>query len=179
MKNHIEVGQNFSSHSQASKFKKIVAQRIDKKNPIYGPNVGKEGGNPQYRKTVIQLEQERIERERQEMILKRKRNSNYIQKCIKLGNEHYNHEKLSSLNWMKKQKDQNEEVQDPLRVRLDDKNYQILRKKQEILAKYNQISSFNRPEDDGTFKYNLIRGGNNSAIVTRVLRTRSHWSEME
>lgn len=30
----------------------------------YGKNVGKDGGNPEYRKTVIQLENERIERER-------------------------------------------------------------------------------------------------------------------
>ena len=44
----------------------------------YGNNVGKEGGNPEYKKNVIQLEQERIERERQELIMKRKRNSNYI-----------------------------------------------------------------------------------------------------
>jgi len=44
----------------------------------YGPHVGKDGGNPNYRKNVIQLEQERIERERQELIMKRKRNSNYI-----------------------------------------------------------------------------------------------------
>ena len=44
----------------------------------YGPNVGKDGGNPEYRKNVIQLEKERIEREKQELIMKRKRNSNYI-----------------------------------------------------------------------------------------------------
>ena len=44
----------------------------------YGPNVGREGGNPNYRKNVIQLEQERMEKERQELLLKRKRNSNYI-----------------------------------------------------------------------------------------------------
>ncbi len=30
----------------------------------YGKNVGKDGGNPDYRKTVIQLENERIEKER-------------------------------------------------------------------------------------------------------------------
>jgi len=44
----------------------------------YGPHVGKDGGNPNYRKNVIQLEQERIEREKQELLMKRKRNSNYI-----------------------------------------------------------------------------------------------------
>jgi len=68
----------------------------------YGPHVGKDGGNPNYRKNVIQLEKERIEKEKQELIMKRKRNSNYIQKCIKNGNEYYNHEKLNSLNWLKK-----------------------------------------------------------------------------
>lgn len=30
----------------------------------YGNNVGKDGGNPEYRKTVIQIEKERMERER-------------------------------------------------------------------------------------------------------------------
>ena len=44
----------------------------------YGNNVGKDGGNPEYRKTVIQIEKERMERERQELMMKRKRNSNYI-----------------------------------------------------------------------------------------------------
>lgn len=44
----------------------------------YGPNVGKDGGNPDYKKTVIQLEKERYEREKQELLMKRKRNSNYI-----------------------------------------------------------------------------------------------------
>jgi hypothetical protein len=66
----------------------------NKKPAVYGQNVGT-GGNPNYKKNVIQLEQERIEKERQELILKRKRNSNYIQKCIKLGNDHYSHDKLS------------------------------------------------------------------------------------
>ena len=33
----------------------------------FGNHVGKEGRNPEYRKTVIQLEKERIEREKQEL----------------------------------------------------------------------------------------------------------------
>jgi hypothetical protein len=41
----------------------------------YGNNVGKDGGNPEYKKTVIQLEKERLEKEKQELIMKRKRNS--------------------------------------------------------------------------------------------------------
>ena len=34
----------------------------------YGKNVGAGGGNPEYRKTVIQLENERIEKERQDIL---------------------------------------------------------------------------------------------------------------
>jgi hypothetical protein len=49
-----------------------------KRDRPFGHHVGKEGGNPEYKKTVIQLEKERIEREKQELMLKRKRNSNYI-----------------------------------------------------------------------------------------------------
>jgi hypothetical protein len=30
----------------------------------FGNHVGKEGGNPEYKKTVIQLERERIEKEK-------------------------------------------------------------------------------------------------------------------
>jgi len=70
----------------------------------FGNHVGKEGGNPEYKKTVIQLERERIEKEKQELILKRKRNSNYIQQCIKHGNEYYNDQKVNSLAWLKKDK---------------------------------------------------------------------------
>ena len=43
--------------------KKPGGGNIFSKKP-YGKNVGKEGGNPEYRKTVIQLENERIEKER-------------------------------------------------------------------------------------------------------------------
>ena len=41
-------------------------------------NTVKDGGNSEYRKNVIQLEKERIEKERYELMMKRKRNSNYI-----------------------------------------------------------------------------------------------------
>ncbi len=37
--------------------------------------MGKDGGNPEYKKNVIQLEKERLEKEKQELIMKRKRNS--------------------------------------------------------------------------------------------------------
>ena len=81
------ASQNSSSTSAStahdSRGKKMVSRRP------YGTHVGKDGGNPDYKKTVIQLEKERLERERQELIMKRKRNSNYIQQCIRHGNEHY------------------------------------------------------------------------------------------
>lgn len=70
----------------------------------FGNHVGKDGGNPEYKKNVIQLEKERLEREKQELIMKRKRNSNYIQQCIRHGNEHYNGDRLNSLVWLKKDK---------------------------------------------------------------------------
>lgn len=60
--------------------------------------------------------------------MKRKRNSNYIQKCIKNGNEYYNNEKLSSLNWLKKDATSKADTIDA-KVIIDDKNLQILRKK--------------------------------------------------
>ena len=43
--------------------KGFLKKGIFAKKP-YGKNVGKDGGNPEYKKTVIQLENERIERER-------------------------------------------------------------------------------------------------------------------
>lgn len=107
------------------------------KRSIYGPNVGREGGNPEYKKTVIQLEQERIEKQRQELLMKRKRNSNYIQKCIKMGNEYYNHEKIASLNWLKKTKENPAAHIEDAYKQCEEKRNNVLRRKQEILAKYN------------------------------------------
>jgi len=77
---------NISSTS-ASTANESVTKKANRRP--YGVNVGKDGGNPDYKKTVIQLERERLEREKQELIMKRKRNSNYIQQCIRHGNEHY------------------------------------------------------------------------------------------
>lgn len=99
----------------------------------FGRHVGKDGGNPEYRKNVIQLEKERLEREKQELIMKRKRNSNYIQQCIRHGNEHYSGDRLNSLAWLKKDKPQGDDETDNhhsiIANKLDEKNMEILRKK--------------------------------------------------
>ena len=95
----------------------------------YGKNVGKDGGNPEYRKTVIQLENERIEKERQEILVKRKRNSNYIQQCIKHGNEHYDQQKLGALSWLKKPKPNDGEDKSTMQSKIDEKNIELLKKK--------------------------------------------------
>lgn len=76
-----------SSSTSASTANESITKKANRRP--YGVNVGKDGGNPEYKKTVIQLERERLEREKQELIMKRKRNSNYIQQCIRHGNEHY------------------------------------------------------------------------------------------
>ena len=137
--------------------------------------MGKDGGNPNYRKNVIQLEKERIEKERQELLMKRKRNSNYIQKCIKHGNEYYNHDKLGSLCWLKKESQKEVSSES---YKLDDKNMQILKKKQEILAKYTQISQENVKGEDGIYRFSMVKG-NNSALVKLVLTSRENWQELE
>ena len=75
-----------SAHESGRTFSNQGKRRGGPRKAEFGPNVGREGGNPQYKKNVIQLEQERIEKEKQELMMKRKRNSNYIQNCIKNGN---------------------------------------------------------------------------------------------
>jgi hypothetical protein len=64
--------------------------------------------------------------------------------------------------------------------KIDDKNLQLLRKKQEITQKYNQMSKQNNPTlaDDGKYRFNLIKG-NNSGLVKRVLMKRDYWVELE
>ena len=64
--------------------------------------------------------------------MKRKRNSNYIQQCIRHGNEHYSGERLNSLAWLKKDKhhdDENDQHHSIIANKLDEKNTEILRKK--------------------------------------------------
>jgi hypothetical protein len=132
---------------------------------------------------VIQLERERIEREKQELIMKRKRNSNYIQQCIRHGNEHYDQQRLNSLAWLRKEAKREEDHDGDARQlgnHLDDKNAEILRRKQEIIKKYNKMSKDNAlvQADDGIYRYSLIKG-NNSALVKRVLETRDHLCELD
>lgn len=64
--------------------------------------------------------------------------------------------------------------------KLDEKNLEVLRRKQEIIAKYNKMSKENKPSiaDDGFYRYSLIRG-NNHQLVKRVLEAREHWLELE
>ena len=138
------ASQNSSSTSAStahdSRGKKVIGRRP------YGTHVGKDGGNPDYKKTVIQLEKERLERERQELIMKRKRNSNYIQQCIRHGNEHYDQQKLNPLAWLRKEPKKEDDPEGEgknLASRLDDKNLEILRRKQEIIKKYNKMSKEN------------------------------------
>jgi len=115
--------------------------------------------------------------------MKRKRNSNYIQQCIRHGNEHYNGDRLNSLAWLKKDKPQEDESDHHHSIianKLDEKNMEILRKKQEIMATYNKMSKQNKPSyaDDGLYRYSMVRG-NNSALIERVLKTRDYWIELE
>jgi hypothetical protein len=74
--------QNDSSTSASTAATDPNSRGLKNKNQYvhkpYGNNVGKDGGNPEYKKTVIQLEKERLEKEKQELIMKRKRNSQYI-----------------------------------------------------------------------------------------------------
>mmetsp|Transcript_1661 Transcript_1661/g.2172 ORF Transcript_1661/g.2172 Transcript_1661/m.2172 type:complete len:80 (+) Transcript_1661:940-1179(+) len=57
---------------------------------------------------------------------------------------------------------------------------EILKKKQEIIAKYNKMSKENKPTmaEDGYYRFNMLKG-NNSALVQRVLLTRDYWLELE
>jgi ribosomal protein S4 len=109
--------------------------------------------------------------------LKRKRNSNYIQQCIKHGNEYYNHEKIKSLAWLNKDRHADKE---PETTTMDDRNMEILRKKQEIMAMYNKVSKENKPcfAEDGFYRYSYVKG-NNSSMVIRVLESRGFWQELE
>lgn len=126
-KNRAKAGKGASQNSSstsASTAHDSLGKKAFGRRP-YGVNVGKEGGNPEYKKTVIQLERERIEREKQELIMKRKRNSNYIQQCIRHGNEHYDQQRLNSLAWLRKEtkKEKDDDDGDPkLGSHLDDKN---------------------------------------------------------
>lgn len=93
---------------------------------------------------MIQLERERLEREKQELIMKRKRNSNYIQQCIRHGNEHYDQQRLNSLAWLRKQSKREEDADDARNSgHVDEKSVEILRRKQEIIKKYNKMSKEN------------------------------------
>lgn len=69
--------------------------------------------------------------------MKRKRNSNYIQQCINASHA-YDRDRLHSLNWNK-----NEERDGELPKHIDDKQMEMLRKKQEIFAKYTELSKHN------------------------------------
>lgn len=52
---------------------------------------------------------------------------------------------------------------------------EILKKKQEILAKYNKMSKENHPTaEEGTYRFTMTKG-NNSSMVKRVLMTRDYW----
>ena len=117
--------------------------------------------------------------------MKRKRNSNYIQQCIKHGHEQYDQERLGRLVWMhkgrKKERDDDEDyTQNDKAInpghKIDERNMEILRRKQEILKKYNKMSKENGPTfaDDGFHRYSLLKG-NNSALVKRVLLVDFAW----
>ena len=99
--------------------------------------------------------------------MKRKRNSNYIQQCIRHGNEHYDQQRLNSLAWLRKETKREDDADGDARLcHLDDKSVEILRRKQEIIKKYNKMSKENGQvqPDDGFYRYSLIKG-NNSALV--------------
>ena len=112
--------------------------------------------------------------------MKKKRNSNYIQQCIRSGNEVYNEQKLNSLLWLKKDSADAETTMTHQLNKIDEKNLEILKKKQEIIAKYNKMSKENKPTiaEDGNYRYNIIKG-NNSNLVQRVLESRDYWQELE
>ena len=107
--------------------------------------------------------------------IKYKKNT-YIKNCIQ-RNQHYTEEKLKSLNWMKKD---TEDFQNMAMKLQEQKVTEKYKERQEIMAKYNQMSKDNGNtyyQDDGTYKYVTIRG-NNSKLIRRVLQTREHWSEL-
>ena len=56
----------------------------------------------------------------------------------------------------------------------------MLKKKQEILAKYNQFSKQNAAQlaEDGVYRFSIVKG-NNSKIIKRVLEIRDWWAELE
>ena len=56
------ASQNSSSTSASTNHDSLYKKSINRRP--YGMNVGKDGGNPEYKKTVIQLEKERFEREK-------------------------------------------------------------------------------------------------------------------
>ena len=84
---------------------------------------------------------------------------------------------MQQLNWARKEKD--EDGEHPT-SKIDEKNLDLLRKKQEILAKYNKMSKENGPGvmEEGVYKYVMVKG-NNSSLVKRVLKTREYWQELE
>ena len=62
---------------------------------------------------------------------------------------------------------------------IDDRNMEILKKKQDILAKYNKMSKENHPAaEEGTYRFTMTKG-NNSTMVKKVLTTRDYWQELE
>ena len=91
-------------------------------------------------------------------------------KISQVNHGHYTAQKLKSLNWLKKQ---NIEV---FYKRDLDRQNNKLKSKQEIYAKYNQMSKVSGIED-GLYKYSVLRG-NNSELVRRVLETRENWNEL-
>lgn len=104
----------------------------------------------------------------------------YIKSCNK---GHYTFQKLKSLNWFKNpaKKDMDEQLTTFFK-KDNSKNFERLRQKQEIEAKYNQMSRDNNKEwskcEQGQYKYSVI-SGNNSGLVRRVLETREHWVELQ
>ena len=114
--------------------------------------------------------------------MKRKRNSNYIQQCIRHGNEHYDQQRLNSLAWLRKQNKREDDGDGELiGNHLDERTHEIIKRKQEIIKQYNKMSKENRQmqqQDDGIYRYSLIKG-NNSQLVKRVLDTREHMIELD
>lgn len=68
------------------------------------------------------------------------------------------------------------EAQENSLNKLDEKNMEILRKKQEITAMYNKVSKDNKPTfaDDGFYRFSFVKG-NNSALVKKCILTRDYW----
>jgi hypothetical protein len=84
---------------------------------------------------------------------------------------------MATLSWFQSQQERDwDELKQP-----DSEQKAALDRKRDIWNKYNEISKENRGGfgEDGKFTYVVVKGGNHSSIIRRVLKGRNHWGESE